>query len=287
MGVEEPSARTFFNVSFIVIGVIIASFGEIDFVLIGFLYQMGGILFESIRINLVHRLLNGSEFKMDPLVSLYYFAPVCAIMNLVVGLFWEVPKIQMSEIYAVGLWTFFANAMCAFALNVSVVFLVSIYKLPYPLRKLITYPDRQDLRPRPHALRCPQGHSSRCCFRHHLGNHDLRSSDLRLHHRSLWHALLQARSRCHKGLFCRWGPPMGRIRCYTTGSPQDPSGRNGHCHDLRSSRRLSTILPRIRPIPCGREERRGGEGLSTIRVFAETTFFDSVKRCGLENSNLL
>ncbi|PBP18287.1 DUF250 domain membrane protein [Diplocarpon rosae] len=112
------------NVSFIVIGVALASFGEIDFVLTGFLYQVGGIAFEAVRICMVQRLLNGAEFKMDPLVSLYYFAPVCAIMNFVIALIWEVPLVQMSEVYAVGLWTFFANACCAFFLNMSVVFLI-------------------------------------------------------------------------------------------------------------------------------------------------------------------
>jgi len=113
------------NVSLIVIGVALASFGEIDFVLTGFLYQVAGIAFEAVRICMVQRLLNGAEFKMDPLVSLYYFAPVCAAMNLTVALFWEFPQVSMTEVYAVGLWTFFANACCAFLLNVSVVFLVS------------------------------------------------------------------------------------------------------------------------------------------------------------------
>jgi hypothetical protein len=92
---------------------------------------MGGILFEAVRICMVQRLLNGSEFKMDPLVSLYYFAPICAVMNLTVALFWEVPQIQMAEIYAVGLWTFFANACVAFLLNVSVVFLVGYFPPPF------------------------------------------------------------------------------------------------------------------------------------------------------------
>ncbi|EPE36021.1 Multidrug resistance efflux transporter EmrE [Glarea lozoyensis ATCC 20868] len=124
LGLEKPDLKKLGNVSFIVIGVVLASFGEIDFVLIGFLYQMGGIAFEAVRICLVQRLLNGSEFKMDPLVSLYYFAPVCAFMNLTVALFWEVPKVSMAEVYAVGLGTFFANACCAFLLNVSVVFLI-------------------------------------------------------------------------------------------------------------------------------------------------------------------
>ena len=123
--VEAVDLRKLGNVSFIVIGVVLASFGEIDFVLTGFLYQVAGIIFEAVRICLVQSLLNGAEYKMDPLVSLYYFAPVCAFFNLAIALFWEVPKVQMSELYAVGLWTFFANACVAFMLNVSVVFLVS------------------------------------------------------------------------------------------------------------------------------------------------------------------
>lgn len=124
LGIDPVDLKKLGNVSFIVIGVALASFGEIDFVMIGFLFQVGGILFEAVRICMVQRLLNGAEFKMDPLVSLYYFAPVCAVMNLTVALFWEVPKIYMTEIYAVGIGTFFANACCAFLLNVSVVFLI-------------------------------------------------------------------------------------------------------------------------------------------------------------------
>jgi hypothetical protein len=75
---------------------------------------------------MVERLLSGAEFKMDPLVSLYYYAPVCAIMNLTVALFWEVPSVSMEQVYAVGLWTLLLNASVAFCLNVSVVFLVSL-----------------------------------------------------------------------------------------------------------------------------------------------------------------
>lgn len=122
--IEAVDLRKLGNVSLIVVGVALASFGEINFILTGFLYQVAGIGFEAVRICMVEKLLNGAEFKMDPLVSLYYFAPVCAAMNLSVALFWEVPKVTMPEIYTVGLWTFFANACCAFLLNVSVVFLI-------------------------------------------------------------------------------------------------------------------------------------------------------------------
>lgn len=124
LGVHPPNMKTLGNVSFIVIGVVIASFGEIQFVLTGFLWQAGGILFEAIRLTMVERLLSGGEFKMDPLVSLYYYAPACAVMNALVFLFTEFNTIAMDDINRVGGLTLLSNASVAFLLNVSVVFLI-------------------------------------------------------------------------------------------------------------------------------------------------------------------
>jgi hypothetical protein len=124
MGLHPPNMKTLGNVSFIVIGVIIASLGEIKFVMVGFLFQVGGIIFEAIRLSMVERLLSSAEFKMDPLVSLYYYAPACAVMNGIICLFTELPILTMDDINRVGTFTLFANASIAFMLNVSVVFLV-------------------------------------------------------------------------------------------------------------------------------------------------------------------
>ncbi|PHH60808.1 hypothetical protein CDD81_1159 [Ophiocordyceps australis] len=124
LGVSQPSLKQFLNVSAIVVGVIIASFGEIHFVPIGVFFQIGGIIFEALRLTMVQRLLSSADFKMDPLVSLYYFAPICAVMNGVVALIWEFPRVSMAEVYHVGIFTFFLNGLCAFMLNVSVVFLI-------------------------------------------------------------------------------------------------------------------------------------------------------------------
>jgi hypothetical protein len=132
MGMAPVNYKTLMNVSIIVIGVVIASFGEIKFVMVGFLFQLGGIVFEATRLVMVQRLLSSAEFKMDPMVSLYYFAPICAVMNGSVALFLEVPNLTMDHIYGVGVWVLIANAMIAFMLNVSVVFLVSSsnYRIP-------------------------------------------------------------------------------------------------------------------------------------------------------------
>lgn len=124
MGMAPVNLKVLMNVGIIVLGVVIASFGEIKFVLIGFLFQIGGIMFEATRLVMVQRLLSSAEYKMDPLVSLYYFAPVCAVMNGITALFLEVPNLTMGHIYNVGIWTLLANAVVAFMLNVSVVFLI-------------------------------------------------------------------------------------------------------------------------------------------------------------------
>jgi hypothetical protein len=119
-----PSLKTLGNVSAIVVGVIIASAGEIKFKLIGVIFSMLGVLSEATRLAMVERLLSSAEFKMDPMVSVYYFAPVCALMNFVVCLFLEFPKITMAQIYDLGLLTLLANACVAFMLNIAVVMLV-------------------------------------------------------------------------------------------------------------------------------------------------------------------
>lgn len=126
LSIDKPNLKILGNVSFIVIGVIVASYGEIAFNLTGFIYQVVGIIFEAIRLVMVQQLLSSAEYKMDPLVSLYYFAPVCAAMNFVMYVIFEGSSLGLSHILHVGLLTLLGNAMVAFCLNVSVVFLVRI-----------------------------------------------------------------------------------------------------------------------------------------------------------------
>ncbi|CAK3818151.1 sugar phosphate phosphate translocator [Lecanosticta acicola] len=123
-GISPPDMKKLANVSAIMVGVIIASYGEIKFVLVGFLIQMAGIVFEAVRLVMVQRILSSPEFKMDPLVSLYYYAPACAAINAIPTILFELPKMQMADIYNLGLITLIANAAVAFMLNVSVVFLI-------------------------------------------------------------------------------------------------------------------------------------------------------------------
>jgi len=155
LGMQPPNLKTLANVSVIVLGVMIASFGEIKFVMVGFLFQVAGVCCEATRLAMVEQLLSGGEFKMDPLVSLYYFAPACATMNFVIFLFLELPKLSMQNILDLGLFTLFANACVAFLLNVAVVFLVSILYIFDNEGALTGIADRQDFIPCNDPLRRP------------------------------------------------------------------------------------------------------------------------------------
>ncbi|KAI0175632.1 triose-phosphate transporter family-domain-containing protein [Hypoxylon sp. FL1284] len=122
-GMAAPDGKKMLNVLVIVFGIVIASFGELKFDLIGFIFQVSGIVAEAVRLVMVQRLLSG-DFKMDPLVSVYYYAPACAAINSVFTLFFEIPRMSMDDIWSLGVFTLIANAFIAFLLNVSVVLLI-------------------------------------------------------------------------------------------------------------------------------------------------------------------
>jgi hypothetical protein len=117
---KEPSLQLIAIVSTISIGVAVASYGEVGFAMSGFIAQVLAIAFESSRLVMVQVLLQG--LKMNPLVSLYYFAPVCAAINFVFLLVWE-GFAPFQNIQKVGLFVLLSNASVAFALNITSVYL--------------------------------------------------------------------------------------------------------------------------------------------------------------------
>ena len=124
-GLQPLTTSSFVKVLIIAMGVALASYGEASFNLMGFLLQSAGILSESLRLVTMQMLLSKSGSNMDPLVSLYYFAPICALFNAIVCFCVEFQTISMAQIYQVGLPLLLANGLVSFALNVSVVFVVN------------------------------------------------------------------------------------------------------------------------------------------------------------------
>lgn len=120
-GLKQMSSTLTIIVLMISVGVCLASYGEAVFDPTGFTYQVLAIAFESTRLVMVQVLLQG--LKMDPLVSLYYFSPVCAALNMVLLVFTEgfAPFLAVAKL---GPLVLLSNAGVAFGLNVASVFLI-------------------------------------------------------------------------------------------------------------------------------------------------------------------
>ncbi|PRP78978.1 hypothetical protein PROFUN_11443 [Planoprotostelium fungivorum] len=123
-GVDKLSQRSIIWGILVSLGVATASYGELNFNFLGVLLQIGAVFSEATRLVMVQKLL--SSLKMGPVVTLYFFAPVCFALNLIPLLLFE--GLGEAVYYLpikVGWPVLFLNGTVAFGLNIAVVFLVS------------------------------------------------------------------------------------------------------------------------------------------------------------------
>ncbi|KAG5722286.1 hypothetical protein E4T56_gene4434 [Termitomyces sp. T112] len=121
--IQEPNRKLLLIVLMISSGVALASHGELHFHLGGFLVQAAAVVFEASRLVLIQIILH--NLKMDPLVSLHYYAPVCAVINLCILPFTE-GLAPFRALSTLGPFILISNALVAFLLNVAAVFLVGV-----------------------------------------------------------------------------------------------------------------------------------------------------------------
>ncbi|RLN17019.1 putative sugar phosphate/phosphate translocator [Panicum miliaceum] len=121
-GTDKLRWDLFLNMVLVSVGVVVSSYGEIHFNVIGTLYQVTGIFAEALRLVLTQVLLQKKGLTLNPITSLYYIAPCSFIFLFIPWYLLEKPEMDVSQIqfnYSI----FFLNALSAFALNIS-IFLV-------------------------------------------------------------------------------------------------------------------------------------------------------------------
>jgi len=116
----KPSLRVFVNVCVIVAGVMLASFGELKFVLAGLFIQLAAVVFEAYK-NALQQYLLGGKINMSSMTLLYYFAPVCTLTNTILIIILEARRLQASAPFAVSPRIFLANGLVTFSLNIASV----------------------------------------------------------------------------------------------------------------------------------------------------------------------
>ncbi|XLT87122.1 hypothetical protein HN873_008875 [Arachis hypogaea] len=121
-GTDKARCDVFLNMVLVSVGVVVSSYGEIHFNIIGTVYQVTGIFAEALRLVLTQVLLQKKGLTLNPITSLYYIAPCSFVFLFVPWYLLEKPVMEVSQIQF-NFWIFFSNAICALALNFS-IFLV-------------------------------------------------------------------------------------------------------------------------------------------------------------------
>lgn len=74
-GTDKLRCDVLLNMFLVSIGVVISSYGEIHFNIVGTVYQVTGIFAEALRLVLTQVLLQKKGLTLNPITSLYYIAP--------------------------------------------------------------------------------------------------------------------------------------------------------------------------------------------------------------------
>uniref|UniRef100_A0A061RF95 Plastidic phosphate translocator-like protein n=1 Tax=Tetraselmis sp. GSL018 TaxID=582737 RepID=A0A061RF95_9CHLO len=123
-GTEKFDWSTLSNMIVISIGVCIASFGEINFVVAGVVMQLMSIVMESSRLTLVQLLLQSRGLKLNPITSLYYISPACFVFLSIPFALYEAPRMMSDTNWKFGFWIMLLNCVVAFGLNLAVFLLI-------------------------------------------------------------------------------------------------------------------------------------------------------------------
>jgi len=119
-GQQTLSLPKTLNLIIVVIGTLIASYGEVAFVLEGFVFLLASLVLEAVRICLLQILLQKPELKLNPIQTMMYVSPITAAALSAVTFFIEGPQVLKARTAFTGVKLgaiFLTNAVCAFALN--------------------------------------------------------------------------------------------------------------------------------------------------------------------------
>ncbi|KAK9834440.1 hypothetical protein WJX74_001775 [Apatococcus lobatus] len=121
---ETYSSETFGNMVIVTLGVAIASYGELNFHLLGVVLQLLSVCTESTRLTLVQILLQRRGLSLNPITTMYYIAPASFGFLCIPFLTLELREMMAATSIRVDPFVFLSNAAAAFGLNMAVFLLI-------------------------------------------------------------------------------------------------------------------------------------------------------------------
>jgi hypothetical protein len=120
-GLEFPTLTHLVTVTIVALGVCIAAFGGAEFSLIGLLCQLASCCTEGLRLVVLQSVMQ-TNLKLDPVTTIYRFAPLACLILVLVSCILENP-LDLSNVRAPG--TILINCMSAVILNIFIGLVIS------------------------------------------------------------------------------------------------------------------------------------------------------------------
>jgi len=122
LGLERVNFSNTFAVGLVVTGLLLTTVGELNFALIGFLFQMGATLSDSLRLALTKIVLSSRHaVNLDPMSALYYSSPTVLIILSVPMSLCDAQQLTMATVWNMK-FALCASGLLAFGLNMTSMF---------------------------------------------------------------------------------------------------------------------------------------------------------------------
>jgi len=122
LGLEKGTFSSTFAVFTVVIGLLLTTVGELDFSLLGFVFQMAGTLSDSLRLTMTKIVMSSNHsVKLDPMSTLYYASPTMLLLLSVPMYVVDLPYLTFEKVWRMK-FVLLANALLAFGLNMTSMF---------------------------------------------------------------------------------------------------------------------------------------------------------------------
>merc|ERR1719238_2606501 len=122
LGLEKGTFSTTFAVIMVVVGLLLTTVGELDFSMLGFMFQMGGTISDSLRLAMTKIVLSSNHaVRLDPMSALYFSSPTMLVLLTFPVYLVDSPHLTLSKVWAMK-FVLLTNAMLAFGLNMTSMF---------------------------------------------------------------------------------------------------------------------------------------------------------------------
>jgi drug/metabolite transporter (DMT)-like permease len=120
LGLEIVTFSHVFIVGIVVLGVFMAALGDVEFSIVGCALQLSASFGEGLRLALLQKVMT-KEAKLDPVTTIYRFAPVAGMALCVTACFVETP-IDWSQLKSPSMLAL--NLLAAVVLNILIVIVI-------------------------------------------------------------------------------------------------------------------------------------------------------------------